>query len=199
MKKTIAIDIDDVLADNASGFVAYSNQRWGTSLNPEDYDEHWSKLWQCSLEETEKRANEFHVAGVVGGYEHFPDAKPTPEMLSKKYKLVITTSRRKQLITETTGWIDRYFGGIFEEIHYAGLWDKVTKDAHLATKAALCQQIGAEYLIDDQLKHCLAAAEVGVETILFGDYTWNQADILPVKVTRAHNWQEVMEYFDAQG
>lgn len=43
---TIAVDIDDVLADNAAGFVTFSNERWGTNLTPDDYGEHWVKVWQ---------------------------------------------------------------------------------------------------------------------------------------------------------
>ena len=33
----IAIDIDDVLAENAIGFVAFSNERWVTLLRVDDY------------------------------------------------------------------------------------------------------------------------------------------------------------------
>ena len=35
----IAIDIDDVLADNAEKFTAFSNQRFNTRLTTDDYDE----------------------------------------------------------------------------------------------------------------------------------------------------------------
>ena len=40
----IAVDVDDVLAENAAGVVAFSNQRWGRNLTVDDYDEHWAKM-----------------------------------------------------------------------------------------------------------------------------------------------------------
>ncbi|MBC7869007.1 hypothetical protein H7X69_02425 [Candidatus Saccharibacteria bacterium] len=38
-KPTIAIDIDNVLAYNAKGFVEFSNQRWGTTLEVDDWSD----------------------------------------------------------------------------------------------------------------------------------------------------------------
>ena len=61
----IAIDVDDVLAENAAGFVAFSNQRWGTTLQVDDYDEHWAKIWNVDNEEVERRAKEFHNSSLM--------------------------------------------------------------------------------------------------------------------------------------
>lgn len=58
-------------------------------------------------------------------------------------------------------------------------------------------EIKADFVVDDQLKHCTAAVEQGIPTILFGNYRWNQAEELPKGVTRCKNWQEVAGYFDA--
>lgn len=52
-KRTIGIDVDDVLSQSAVGFVAYSNQRWLTNLTPDDYDEHWAEMWKIELAEAE--------------------------------------------------------------------------------------------------------------------------------------------------
>ena len=66
----IAIDIDDVLAENAIGFVAFSNERWGTRLSVDDYSEHWSEMWRVDSEEAERRARIFHDSGIIKGYAH---------------------------------------------------------------------------------------------------------------------------------
>lgn len=66
----IAIDIDDVLAENAIGFVAFSNERWGTRLSVDDYSEHWSEMWRVDSEEAERRAHAFHDSGIIKGYAH---------------------------------------------------------------------------------------------------------------------------------
>lgn len=196
MKKTIAFDMDDVLAANAEGFVAFTNERWGTHLQPEDYEEHWAELWGVDHEEYTRRCDEFHGSGVIGAYRHFDEATHTLEQLQKRYRLVIVTSRRRIIEKETLEWLDRHFKGIFDEIHFAGIWDNHDKHAHRVTKGEICQQIGADYLVDDQLKHCQAAAGAGLKAVLYGNYGWNQTDTLPKDVTRAHNWQEVLEYFE---
>ncbi len=198
-RKTIAVDIDDVLAANAPAFIAYSNKKWGTNLTIEDYDEHWVPVWKVDQKEAERRATEYHGSGVFSTFKHFPEAKPVLQRLAKHYRLVITTSRRSELEKETLDWMDRYFGNIFEEIHFAGMWDEINEESHRMTKAELCKRIGADYLIDDQPKHCFAVAKTGIQTLLFGTYPWSR-DIgeLPPKVLRVKDWQEVEKYFDAR-
>lgn len=194
MKRPIvAIDLDDVLADNAGGFVAWSNARWGLNLTVEDYDERWGNMWQTGRdsEETERRAIEFHHSGAVGNYRHFPEALPVLKRLAKRYELVIVTSRRGILKLETHGWLDRHFPGVFSAVHFAGIYDDMTLGRHAATKTELCQKIGAAYLIDDQAKHCVDAARVGIRALLFGDYAWNRSESLPDGVTRVRDWAEV--------
>ncbi len=53
----IAIDIDDVLADYAAGFVKFSNARWGLNLTIADYDEHWGNVWGVDVDEVRRRAD----------------------------------------------------------------------------------------------------------------------------------------------
>ena len=59
-KLRIAVDIDDVLAENAAGFVKYSNEKWGTNLTVDDYDERWGAIWKVDSLEVERRAQEYH-------------------------------------------------------------------------------------------------------------------------------------------
>ena len=64
VKKTIAVDIDDVLAFSAIEFIRFSNQRWGTNLTIEDYNEDWTTMWGIELAETQARSAEWHLSGV---------------------------------------------------------------------------------------------------------------------------------------
>lgn len=195
-KPIIAIDIDDVLADNASGFVAFSNQRWGTNLTPEDYTEHWAEMWQIDETETERRAEEFHSAAVITGYSHDEAALPVLQWLRERYELIIVTSRRRSIETETKAWINQHYAGIFSSINFAGIWDGPwTTASKYRTKADICQSLGADYLIDDQLKHCQAVANCGGKSLLFGTYQWNLSDALPDGVIRVADWSAVEAYF----
>lgn len=199
-QKTIAVDIDDVLAANAPAFLTYSNEKWGTRLTIDDFDENWASMWAIDHATVIKRSEEIIADKLFSTFSHFDDAHPVLEKLAKTYKLVIATSRKKVLAADTLEWINQYFPGIFSEIHHAGIWDDDTKreHAHLKTKADLVKQIGADYLIDDQPKHCQAADEAGIQTILFGDYPWNRKVSLPASVVRTHSWADVEEYFDGQ-
>lgn len=196
-KQTIAVDIDDVLAANAAGFVAYSNERWGTNLRVEDYQEHWGELWQVDMAETDRRAVEYHASGAIGRYSHYPEARSVLEELSERYRLIVLTSRQAVVQQETEDWINHNFPGVFDGIYFAGIFDAPLSEATFhRTKADLLLHHGADYLIDDQLKHCLGAAQHGVQALLFGNYRWNQADALPERVTRCISWFAVRAYFD---
>lgn len=196
--KTIAVDIDDVLAANAEDFAKFSNKRWGTNLKPDDYTEHWAELWKVDFDEVEKRREVIIKEKVFTTHRIFNEAKPVLEKLAVNYKLVIVSSRGRRVQKDTTDWINNEFKDVFSEIHFAKIWDKkihVLESLKL-TKAEICQEIGADYLIDDQPKHCIAAAKAGITSLLFGNYKWSQDVKLAKNMIRVKDWQEVLEYFD---
>jgi 5'(3')-deoxyribonucleotidase len=199
-KPVIAVDVDDVLAASAQGWVDFSNQKWGTNLTVDDYDEDWSKMWGVDRQEEMKRAKEVYNAVIVRDFRHDDTALPVLQKLAKKYELIVATSRVQAMHTETLEWLDKHYKGIFSGFHRSGLFDVLTPDSHKGTKAELIKKIGADYLIDDQPKHCLAVADLGIETILFGDYGWNSnIGELPPRVTRCFDWAAVERYFDERG
>lgn len=198
-KKTIAVDLDDVLAANAEAFVAYSNERWGTNLHVDDFTEHWGELWQIEHDEVIRRAEEYHTSGAVKKYRHFPEAKPVLKKLAENYRLILVTSRRRLIKKDTRDWIDRYFPGLFDDLIFAGFYDDTTNtNPYGQTKADIISFHSADFLIDDQPKHCIASARAGIPALLFGDYAWNR-DIneLPNGVTRVSDWAAVQDYFNA--
>ncbi len=198
-KEVIAIDIDDVLAANAEGFAAFSNDRWGTSLEPDDYTEHWAEMWSIDQEEADKRRNVIIKEKLFTSYRFFDEAKAVLKELKKNYKLVIVSSRSNEVHKETLKWLDAEYKGVFSEIHFAKMWDDpklhILKKLKM-TKAEICKEIGADYLVDDQPKHCIAAANAGIKVILFGDYKWSRDIKLIKNMTRAIDWHGVKEYFD---
>jgi len=198
-KPVIAIDIDDVIAANAAGFVSWSNEKFGTHLTPDDYQEHWGEVWKIELEETLKRALEFHENGPVGSYGIIEGACDALQKLHKRFKLIAITSRRNSINQLTREWIEKYYPGIFDDIVFPGFFDTISKeDSHKRlsmTKGEVAKNLGAQYFIDDQLKHVTAAAALGIKTLLFGEYAWNKVDALPENVTRVKDWKEVLTYF----
>ncbi len=195
-KPIIAIDIDDVLADYSAEFVLMSNKLWGTELTVEDYTEDWMQLWGVDVDEVVARGKALFEDRMHERLKHKDDATPVLEELSKRYELTILTARTTQSKAATLEWFTRHYPMIsHDNITFAGLWDNPDKDTAKRTKGDLAKNLGVEYIIDDQLKHCIAAAEHGISALLFGEYTWNQADDLPEGVTRVANWRAVEEYF----
>lgn len=200
-KPVIAVDVDDVLAANAAGFLAFSNERWGTQLTIDDYSEHWTDMWQVDHDEAERRSAIFHASGAVRHFAHDLSAEKVLRKLAQSYTLVVITSRRLSIEKDTLAWLDEHFKGVFDKIHFAGIWDtEDTREARKQTKRDLCEKLGVQYLIDDHPKHCFAVADAGMTGLLFGAYKWNEhTGELPKNVVRVQDWQAVAEYFGVAG
>ena len=191
-RPTVAIDVDDVLAAHADAFISFSNRRYGTNFSIEDYHDDWPKLWGISHEEMEKRAKEFHTTQSVAKYQLIQEADNVILKLKESYRLFLVTARPKYNIESTYDWINRNFSGVFEDIHFVPIWEP----NNTVTKADICKQIGADFLIDDLPQHCNIAAQGGIKALLFGDYSWNRNEEILNGVTRVKDWNEVLKYFN---
>lgn len=195
-KPIIAIDIDDVLADYSAEFVLASNRLWGTKLTADDYDEDWVKLWGIDIHEAVDRGKALFEDRIHERLKHKDDAVAVLQGLSERFTLKILTARNDQSKASTLEWFTRHYPMIeHQNITFAGLWENPDENVSKRTKGELAKNMGVQYLIDDQLKHCTAAAEHGITSLLFGDYKWNQIDELPAGVTRVVNWAAVEDYF----
>lgn len=195
-KPIIAIDIDDVLADYALGFIEFSNAHWDTRLTIDDYDEHWANVWKVDMAEVRRRADLIHEKRLVKDLTHKLEAPPVLERLSQRFDLVVVTSRRVQNKEDTLAWLQLYYPMLStQNVTFSGFFDTINDTSIHQTKGSIISSVGASYMIDDQLKYCLSAAECGVEALLFGNYRWNQLAELPAKVTRVHDWAGVEAYF----
>jgi 5'(3')-deoxyribonucleotidase len=195
-KPIIAVDIDDVLSRSAQAVVAYSNEHWGHSLTADDFNERLAEMWQVEEKEAERRWTEYMASGNFGIHGVVADAKTVLESLRNRYQLIAVTSRRGELADITQEWLDSNYPGLVERVVHSGFYGKGNADAHQMTKADILTQMGARYLIDDQPKHCIGAAEVGIRAVLFGDYGWNRDIMLPAGVVRCKDWAAVQEYFN---
>jgi 5'(3')-deoxyribonucleotidase len=194
-KPTIAIDVDDVLAAHASEFVVFSNQTFGTHLTIEDYREHWGEMWNISHEETEQRAALWRVPERINSFSKLEgDLDKRLQQLSSKYDLVVVTARPSIWQDGTRSWLELHYKDIFKDVRLVPVWTNETQQ----TKAEVCNEIGAGYLIDDSPRHCNLAAQSGINALLFGDYAWNRNEPIVPGVVRVKDWKAVMEYFDGR-
>lgn len=198
-KPIIAIDIDEVLGEYAVEFVKFSNERWGTNLTVEDYHENWSEMWQVDHQETMARSKDIYTKGL-GFYSDLHKvvgADEAMEQLKKDFDLVLVTSRPLAVEQETRAWLEQHYSGLVTAIYFAGMYDgTVTDKSFLKTKADVFAQINPTFVIDDLPKHCLAAADMGINSILFGEYSWNKEFSDTPLVTRCHDWNEVLTHIN---
>lgn len=196
-KQIIAIDADDTIFDELTAIRVYMNDEHDMNLTADDYnvigpfDNYFDDIWKMDS----ARASELYEEFALSDYKR--DLKPKAQAadalrkLKQKYTLVIITSRGERVVDITHDSLIKYYPDVFADVHFTPLWSSDEK----VTKAKICNDIGASFLIDDSFDHCRLAAESGVEAILFGDYGWNRSQELPPNIIRCTDWAAVEKYF----
>src|SRR5262249_48775211 len=118
----------------------------------------------------------YYDSGLDGHLQPIPGAVLALQKLSKKYHLAILSSQQLFQAEHTKQALIKEFGNLFRSMHFTASYN--LGDIHVS-KADVCKELGATYIIDDQLVNVTACAEAGVTAVLFGDYHWNQHDKLP--------------------
>lgn len=195
-KKLITVDIDDVIASSTEAFRLVVNQHTGANLTSEDYrvphtgyNDYYEHVWRShglnviydefSLP---MRVDQSHIALVDG-------AKNALTKLSKQYDIAFITSRSISWQDATHVYINTKLKGLKADIHFT--------EQEGTSKGQVCQELGAEWHIDDNPDHCKAVLAAGIKAILFGDYGWHHK--APKNIHRCKDWAAVLEYFDGRG
>jgi hypothetical protein len=193
-KEVTAIDVDDVVVKHVAGFIAWSNDTWGTHLTTADYTEAWHELWDIDVTESERRKSQFFTDEIIGGFDVVEGASEALMALAATKTLVAVTSRRESLRAATEQALELIAPGTIDTVLCATSFqngEKITR-----SKSDICLEIGATDLVDDQLKHCILAARAGVRAVLFGDYDWQDTTLVPPEgVACAKDWNETLAYF----
>ena len=173
----------------APTFLNYHNQKHGTNLSIDDLKSYYVEEVTCETQEQMLAKIEAYLSTV-----HYTEGKPIEgsveaiERLSRKYELVVVTSRDSFYRGSTEKFIEEHYPGLFSGLQYT---HQVETPDIMVSKSEICKEISAVAIIDDHLKNITECAEHGIEGILFGNYAWNQTKQLPAGVTRLLNWQEV--------
>jgi uncharacterized HAD superfamily protein len=195
-KKTIAVDIDEVLFPLAPTFLKYYNEQTGTSYNIDDLTSYYVEEITGESREVVLTKMEAYLKS-----EHYRGARPIKgavdsiSTLQEMYNLVVITARAPFFDGHTEEFLQRHFGSLYDSFYNIHRYDVEHK--HLS-KAEICKELSAIALVDDHRNYILDAAKHGITGLLFGDYAWNQLDKLPPNVRRVKNWQEVLEYFERE-
>lgn len=127
-----------------------------------------------------------NVLAPDGCRELYPDTAPSLYQLRERFNLEVVTARNPRRVAETMGWLALDLAGVFSGVHFIRAYKGET-----VTKADVCREIGADYLIDDLLEHCQSVASIGATALLFGSYP----QIYIPNIHPVQGWGEVIDYF----
>jgi FMN phosphatase YigB (HAD superfamily) len=192
-KPILAIDADDTIYDENNALRLYINDHYGFRHTVADYqveapfETYWEDIWNVTPEKMSLMYKEFAHSDYKKELNPIKGALETLQKLKENYELVVVTSQGKSVVDITHYSLVKHYPDIFKDVHFVPLWGGKNK----ATKAQICNEIGASYLIDDSFEHCRIATEAGVKAIVFGDYGWNKSQELPEGAVRCQNRGEV--------
>lgn len=191
----IAIDIDDVIIESSPRLTEYYNRKYGTHLTLDDMYSDNPKAWGVTDDAQAIERVEGYLA--TDEFQSIPplrEAIASIHRLARRHELHVVTGRSLAIEVATTDMLRMYFPDIFRSIVFTSMYSHNKR-----AKVEVCQELGANLLIEDHLGHALPVARSGTDVVLFGNYPWNQSDELPANICRAKNWTAVEEFINAKG
>ncbi len=179
--RQLAFDIDGVVADIMSTFIALARERYQLDhIKYEDIVEF--DLVRClQMEEVIvweildlllNRPGDLAIAPM-------PDAVPVLTKLAEKHPLLFVTARDK------TEPIREWLTSNLPEVPPTEI--KIIATGDPEAKLAYLQAHGITYFVEDRLETCFQLARHGVQPLLY-DQPWNRR---PHSFPVIHNWQEL--------
>ncbi|KAG6517731.1 uncharacterized protein LOC122054725 [Zingiber officinale] len=200
-KLTVAVDVDEVLGSFLSALNQFIADHYSSNHSVSEYHVYdFCKIWKCSQAEANIRVHEFFKTPYFKlGIHPIPGARSALTNLSSFCNLLVVTSRQNVIRDHTVEWIEKYFPGLFREIHFG---NHFSLHGASRSKSDICRCLGAQVLIDDNPKYALECAEIGMKALLFdyqSSYPWSRtgsATAHPM-VTEVHDWREVEDKLQA--
>ncbi|KAL3697131.1 hypothetical protein R1sor_011207 [Riccia sorocarpa] len=191
----VAVDVDEVLGSflaTLNNFIAEEYMLHHDVSEYYIYD--FMKIWKCSQAEANNRVHAFFESEhFKNGIRPVPGAHQALLQLAAYCNLVVVTSRQHVIRDHTLEWIERYYSGIFNEVHFG---NHFALEGKARPKSEICRSLGAHILIDDNPRYAIECAECGIEVLLFdlhGSYPWSKTPCGPQHplITRVKDWKEV--------
>ena len=192
-KPLVAIDLDDTLAATTQSLLAHLKKTTGLQLHPGDIttSAYWT-AYGIGVDEAIRLVHGYNLAGFPG-LQVMPGAQEAVRTLAKNYELLIVTSRDPVTAPATREWLATHFGSTFVDVVFAG---NVYVSKQATPKSQICLARGAAALVEDSAPHAEQAAQAGIPTIFFGDFSWQQSLAHPL-IHVAKNWPQAVERLQA--
>jgi len=186
----IAIDIDEVLAEQLNALVDFYKTKTGVFISKEKFHtDYWPEVWGISLEEAIKVDGEFKNSKLFNNLATVKGSVNAIKSLSEKHRLIIITSRPIKTKAKTCGWLDSNFGDSFEDIFFSCEFHIDNESGK--SKLEICEGLGIGLLVEDSREYSWACAEKGIRVLLL-DKPWNQ-NCEHKNIFRCKDWDEVVD------
>lgn len=180
IKPVIASDIDDVKFPFVPRFCDFHNRIYGTNIFPSDFHVYqFSEVMGVSEEESLKRIDECRDSDEFLTALPITGAQDAIEHLSSDFRIIDVTARRDNYRKITHGWLAHFFPQV-AEVHFSH--NNYVHAGDRKTKAQICLDNNAQFLIEDSGSYALQVADAGIRVYLF-DHPWNQ-EITHRNITR---------------
>lgn len=199
-KPIIAVDVDDVLCPTNEGIRQFVNENFDANLSIEDhtqageYKGYFERVWGVDHETAQHWYQSYIDSGGLVKMQPIEGAIEVIKELEGRYELVVVSARHEDQVDMTHHWLLEHFPAVFKDVRFISGWYHSRK----ISKGDVCKEIGASYLIDDHIDHCLEAERVGVKALLFSEYGWSKDNPKGDELTRVKDWKAVKEYFDGR-
>jgi len=185
----IGVDLDDVLSQSTPALIKFHNNTYGTSLKIKDLKTYIWETWSETLKEALQKIEDFHKTPYFKNIKPIKGAKEVLEKLKKNNEIYIITARGDDIKKATEKWVENHFPNTFSKIYFT---DEFLQENAEVTKGTVCNSIGIDVFIEDNLEYALECAGPNRKVYLL-DYPWNQTDELPEGVKRVYSWKEIGE------
>lgn len=187
----IGVDLDEVLAALMPQLIEYHNYLYKTSYVFDDFKSFYLwKTWGGTRKETDKKIWNFYDSELFDDTLPIEGAREGIEVLAKRHKLAIITSRPQEIKGKTQKWLRKYFPDKFSAVHFA--YNFSHGKGKSKKKLAICKDLGVEVLIEDCLENVMDIENVSSKTkVILLDRPWNRSR-LPKNVTRVFSWKEII-------
>lgn len=189
MKKTLAVDLDDVLSDSFASILAYHNATYGTAHGRADmHDHNLHVLWDIDKKEAIQRVDGwfdspfYMMTGPVSGARDGLTA-----LNNAGFSIAIVTSRPERARPHTNAWLAKHYAGLYSALYITNQYENPNV---LVTKGTICADIGAVGLVDDVTAYLEDVVARGMRGFQF-DTPWNRHESAP-GITRVHSWDDVV-------
>ncbi|MEO6508987.1 MAG: hypothetical protein ABIO02_03465 [Patescibacteria group bacterium] len=190
----IAIDIDSVLSDSHTSLVNYLNEVNKTSMVPDDfYDFNMPLILGCTVEEADRILSDWYKTTHFQNMKILEGSIEAVNYLATEHNLYCVTSRPFEIEHITIKWINSNFPTIFKEITHTNDGSYATKYNN-TTKSSVCKKIGAEVIIEDNIRYAADCAENGITTFLM-EMPWNRSQEVHPEIIRVKNWKDFLVQF----